>query len=144
MPAKAAPQLTEAETSVLAANQRFYAAFQSLELPRMEAIWLKEEWIQCVHPGWDLLVGWEEIRESWKRIFSNTRRIQIAIKSVRAHVEGEAAWVACTEHITSAFANGFDEALLQTTNMFVRREGNWFLVAHHASPLLDAPQAKVQ
>jgi ketosteroid isomerase-like protein len=144
MPVKAVPEPSGPATAVLEANQRFYAAFQSLNIERMSAIWLAEDWVQCVHPGWDLLIGWDEIRESWARIFSNTRRIQIALSSVRVHVEGNVAWVACTEHITSAFENSFDEALVQATNMFVRREGSWHLVAHHASPLLSAPVPKVQ
>jgi ketosteroid isomerase-like protein len=144
MPAKAALEPSGPVPAVLEANQRFYAAFQSLDIAQMSAVWLHEDWAQCVHPGWDLLIGWDEIRDTWARIFSNTRRIQIGVSSVRVHVEGEVAWVACTEHITSAFANSFDEALVQATNMFVCREGAWYLVAHHASPLLNAPIPKVQ
>jgi ketosteroid isomerase-like protein len=144
MPAKPALDTSSDETAVLEANQRFYAAFQSLDVAKMAGVWLQEDWVQCVHPGWDLLVGWDEVKESWRRIFSNTRRIQVAVSSVRAHVEGDAAWVACTEHITSAFAQSFDESMLQATNMFVRREGAWLLVGHHASPLLSAPAPKVQ
>jgi ketosteroid isomerase-like protein len=144
MAVKAVPETSGPAAAVLEANQNFYAAFQSLNIERMAAIWLPEDWVQCVHPGWDLLTGWEEIGESWARIFSNTRRIQIAVSSVRVHVEDNVAWVACTEHITSAFENSFDEALVQATNMFVRREGSWYLVAHHASPLLSAPVPKVQ
>jgi len=144
MPARAVPELSGPAPAVLEANQRFYAAFQSLDIALMSAVWLHEDWVQCVHPGWDLLIGWDEIRGTWARIFSNTRRIQIAVSSVRVHAEGDVAWVACTEHITSAFANSFDEALVQATNMFVRREGAWYLVGHHASPLLNAPIPKIQ
>src|SRR5206468_10561013 len=44
--------------AVLEANAAFYAAFQSLDLKRMEEIWLRAPYIKCVHPGWGLLVGW--------------------------------------------------------------------------------------
>lgn len=144
MSAEAALKPGGAEAAVAAANQRFYAAFQSLDVVQMEAIWLHNDWVQCVHPGWDLLAGWEEIRESWARIFANTRRVQIALSSVRVHVEGQVAWVACTEHITSAFAEGFDQALVQATNMFALREGAWLMASHHASPLVNPPAPSVQ
>lgn len=144
MPTRAVPETIGPAPAVLEANQRFYAAFHSLDTAKMSSVWLQEDWIQCVHPGWDLIIGWDEIRDSWARIFANTRRIQIALSGVRVHAEGDAAWVACTEHITSAFESSFDEALVQATNMFVLRDGAWYLVGHHASLLLNVPESKVQ
>ena len=139
-----APQTDSLVEAVLAVNRRFYAAFESLDLAEMEEIWAHEDWVQCVHPGWNLLVGWDEVRESLTRIFSNTERIQVAISSVWAHVQGEVAWVACTEHVTTSFAGGFDTAMVQATNLFVQRDGAWRMVAHHASPLPVAPEPPVQ
>ncbi|MGH9704601.1 MAG: nuclear transport factor 2 family protein [Candidatus Acidiferrales bacterium] len=144
MPSPAFPQQESLEQSLRAANQRFYAAFESLDFGQMEGIWLHEDWVQCVHPGWDLLVGWDEVRDSWARIFANTKRIKLALSSVRARVEGEVAWVACTEHVTSLFSSGFDEALVQATNIFVLREGEWALVARHSSPLPPETKQTVQ
>jgi len=60
--------LNNAEQAVLEANRRFYEAFESLDIERMAAVWLREDWAECVHPGWELLRGWEEIRDSWVRI----------------------------------------------------------------------------
>ena len=45
--------------------------------------------MQCVHPGWDLLIGWEEVRERWARIFANAKRVRIALSSVWVRVEGD-------------------------------------------------------
>lgn len=144
MPPSAFPQQESLEQAVRAANQRFYAAFESLDLAQMEGIWLHEDWVQCVHPGWDLLVGWEEVRDSWARIFANTKRIKLALSSVLARIEGEVAWIACTEHVTSLFSTGFDEVLVQATNIFVLREGQWVLVARHSSPLPPEKEQTVQ
>jgi SnoaL-like domain len=127
--------VTEAEQAVCETNQRFYEAFAKLDIEQMDPIWLHEDWVECVHPGWELLVGWPQVRKSWERIFSHTQRMQVEVSSVLVRIEGNVAWIACTERVTSLFENGFDEALVQATNVFALREGAWKMVAHHASPL---------
>ncbi|HTW22742.1 MAG TPA: nuclear transport factor 2 family protein [Candidatus Baltobacteraceae bacterium] len=139
MPPKAAPEKQTPEDAVRYANQRFYAAFETLDLAAMEAAWAHDESVECVQPGWDLLLGWEEVRERWARIFKNTKRVRLALSGVFVRVEGKVGWVACTARVTTAFAEGFDEATVQATNIFIEREGKWLLVAHHASPLPTAP-----
>src|SRR5574337_634977 len=99
MPTRAVTQREGAEQAVRDANRHFYEAFATLDLERMNEVWLHEDWVACVHPGWDLLLGWEEVRESWARIFSSTRRMQVEISSVWVRVEGDVAWVACTEQV---------------------------------------------
>jgi ketosteroid isomerase-like protein len=137
------PQKTP-EEALRAANTRFYAAFESLDLGAMEAVWVQDDAVQCTHPGWDLLLGWEEVRESWARIFANSKRVRIALGSVWMRIEGDVGWVACTEHVTTAFADGFDEASAQATNIFLRREGQWLMAVHHASPLPTTSEPTVQ
>jgi ketosteroid isomerase-like protein len=144
MPAETGLAALTPEQALRNANRRFYAAFEAMDLAALDEIWAHEEWIECVHPGWELLLGWDEVRESYARIFSNTRRMKIALGAVWIRVEGEVGWVACTEQVTSAFAEGFDDALVQATNIFVRRDGDWKLVAHHGSPLPLARETTVQ
>jgi ketosteroid isomerase-like protein len=135
---------TSEEEAVRAANQRFYAAFESLNLAEMEAVWAHDDRVECVQPGWELLLGWEEVRERWMRIFKNTKRVRVALSALFVRVEGDVGWVACSARVTTAFAEGFDEAVVQATNIFVRREGRWLLAAHHASPLPTVRRATVQ
>ncbi|MGB0035571.1 MAG: nuclear transport factor 2 family protein [Candidatus Acidiferrales bacterium] len=144
MATQTTPQKQTPEEAVRAANTRFYAAFESLNLTDMEAVWAHDDAVQCVHPGWDLLLGWDEVRERWARVFANAKRVRIALSSVWVRVEGDVGWVACTQHVTTAFADGFDEATVQATNIFIRHEGAWLLVAHHASPLPTTSRTTVQ
>jgi len=132
------------EEALRVANQNFYAAFESLDIAAMESVWAHDDGVQCVHPGWDLLMGWEEVRGRWARIFASAKRVRIALSSVWIRVEGDSGWVACTEHITTAFADGFDEATVQATNIFVFRDGQWLLAAHHASQLPAVSDSPVQ
>ena len=132
------------EDALRSANTRFYTAFESLDLVQMEAVWAHDEEVQCVHPGWELLLGWEEVHDRWARLFANARRVRIALSSVWVRIEGHVGWVACTEHITTAFADGFDDSMVQATNIFVLREEGWLLVTHHASPLPNPAHSTVQ
>lgn len=144
MSSQTAPQKQTPEEAVGQANTRFYAAFESLDLSAMEAVWAHDDAVQCVQPGWDLLLGWEEVRDRWARIFAGAKRVRIALSSVWVRVEGNVGWVACMVRITTAFADGFDEATVQATNIFIHREGEWLLAAHHASPLPTTTRPTVQ
>ncbi len=57
--------------SVLQANRKFYQALAALDLRAMNHLWLNENWVRCVHPGWAPLEGWEAVHESWQRIFED-------------------------------------------------------------------------
>jgi len=138
------PEKKSPEDTVRAANQRFYAAFNALDMAEMDAVWSHEDTVECVQPGWDLLYGWDEVRERWARVSANTKRAQVVLSNVQVRVEGTVGWVACTARVTTAFADGFDQAVVQATNLFVLRDGQWLLVAHHASALPTSSSATVQ
>jgi len=132
---RALTEMTREEEQVLEANKNFYSALQDLSLEAMEAVWLQEDWVRCVHPGWNLLEGWEAVRESWQHIFQNTNFMRVAVGIQLIRVENSLAWVCCTEKITSAAEGRFDSAHVQATNIFELRNGAWYVVHHHASPL---------
>jgi len=123
------------EEKVLDVNKNFYHALQTLNLEEMEAVWLQEEWVRCLHPGWDILEGWEAVRESWQQIFETTKflRVSLGVQSVR--VEKAMAWVCCTEKISSAAEGRFETTYVQTTNIFKLLNGDWYMVHHHSSHL---------
>jgi ketosteroid isomerase-like protein len=116
------------------ANQLFYEAFGALDLPKMEGVWLDSNQALCVHPGWPPIVGWDPIRESWRRIFNNTTLMHFNIQYVSALVQGDCGWVTCVEHITSVLQGKADNFGILSTNIFVQTPQGWRLVAHHASP----------
>lgn len=123
----------EAElTAIRLANERFYRALTGLDFPAMEALWAHEEGIRCIHPGWEMMEGWEVIRESWTAIFSNTTSLVVEPSQVKVRVEGGMAWVSCLETITSSGSSG-GVTLARATNLFVKRPDGWKMVLHHAS-----------
>ena len=136
----ATPQrLLTDEEEVLNANRAFYAALRALDISQMAHVWLHADWVKCLHPGWDLLVGWEEVRGSWEEIFHSTEQIMVAISRTLMHVAGDVAWISCLENVTTAYQNDFSSALVEATNIFQRYQGRWLMVHHHTTPLTQPP-----
>jgi len=96
-----APMIDD-RTAVLEANAAFYRAFESLDLRRMEEVWVRVPYIKCVHPGWGLLVGWGPVMESWQQIFANTALMRFKLTHVQAEVTGDLAWVVLTREYRNA------------------------------------------
>jgi len=119
------------------ANDAFYRAFESLDVPRMEAVWLHSARVHCTHPGWARLAGWPAVLDSWQRIFENTIGIRFEITGIEISVLGDLAWVVCTENITSETVDGPALARVEATNVFERHDGRWALVHHHGSPVVS-------
>ncbi|HEX8137310.1 MAG TPA: nuclear transport factor 2 family protein [Pyrinomonadaceae bacterium] len=122
------------EEGALEANDRFYAAMNSLDISEMDEVWMDTEEAVCVHPGREAIFGYERIRESWVMIFSVTDSMTIASSNERIHVAGEVAWVACTEIISMMTGEGLIAAAAQATNIFRRTGEAWRMIVHHASP----------
>ena len=121
------------------ANQRFYRAFESLDLSEMDAIWAHGDHVACVHPGWRRLHGWEDVRRSWAAIFQSTSEMRFTITDVRIELRGDLGWVHCTENIISEARGNLSITAILATNVFERSGARWLLVHHHASHIL-APQ----
>jgi len=121
------------------ANARFYRAFETLDLARMEAVWAHADHVKCVHPGWPLLTGWESVRSSWEAIFENTAEMNFTLSEVRAEAAGDFAWVTCTENILSAVDGRVSVTSVLATNLFERGPDGWRMVHHHASHVLASP-----
>ena len=128
-------QPTESDIeAVKQANQRFYDAFGALDIDMMEAAWETSERAVCVHPGWQPLVDWDLIKESWQRIFDNTSLMHFNIRHVNIAVHGDCGWVTCWENITSVVQGRATDFGVLATNIFVRSPVGWKMIAHHASP----------
>ena len=129
------PDKQHDEQDVLAANEAFYRAVQTLDLKLMGGAWWHDEWVQCLHPGWPIVRGWEEVLQSWAEIFRATSQLSISVTRPVARVLGDAAWVSCLEQVTTALEGDFVSARVETTNIFARRQGRWKVVHHHTTPL---------
>jgi len=117
-----------------AVNERFYKALEELDLEQMQRLWLHEPWVRCIHPGWDVLVGWEQVRESLAQIFASTGWMRVTPTECNVHVFGDVGMVACAENITASRDSDVGVAVAQATNLFRRTPEGWRMFHHHASP----------
>jgi ketosteroid isomerase-like protein len=130
---------TSDREAVLAANEAFYRAFESLELARMEQVWLRDQRIACVHPGWRRLTGWGPVMTSWERIFQSAFEMQFELRDAVVTVRGDLAVVLVEEVLTQRGYDGASRSQVIATNVFERPDGAWLMTLHHGSPILAPP-----
>lgn len=127
---------------IKASNLRFYQALSAADLVLMSTVWSQSAEVVCLHPGWPLLRGWDEVRASWQRIFENQGKGRIWPGSVNATVSGELGWVVCTENMEAGTDPESGLAMfieLYATNIFRKEAGRWRMVLHHASQQTQPP-----
>jgi ketosteroid isomerase-like protein len=129
-----------AQKEAARANRRFYEAFERLDFEAMRALWLDDDRIQCVHPGWARLAGRERVHASWRAIFENTTAIEFELSDLSLEIAGDFAWAGCVERIRSVAGGEDIVAAAVATNLYERRAGEWKLVLHHASPILRSDE----
>jgi len=117
------------------ANRAFYQSFERLDLDAMRALWLDDPMVRCVHPGGEVLVGRERVIASWGAIFANTERIRFDIEDLAIELVGDMGWVTSVERIKTKTDDGPLTSEAAVTNLFVRLDGEWRMVLHHASPI---------
>ncbi len=124
------PPMTET-AELLFANEAFYHVFRGRDLAAMDDLWARGAPVVCVHPGWQALMTREAVMESWDGILSNPEAPKVDCRGARAHLLGKLGVVLCYEIIGGS--------VLTATNLFLREDGAWRMVHHHAGPCGTPP-----
>ncbi len=114
------------EESVLAANAAYYDAFQKSDYPALAALWA-DDGVSCIHPGWAILDGREEVLQSYRLILRNPDQEPVISRQARVYLTGDTARVLCIELVGGGS--------LAATNLFIRTGATWRMIHHHASPI---------
>lgn len=115
------------------AETAFYEALENADLEGMMAVWADDEEIVCVHPGGPRLSGFDQVRDSWRQIFSGG-------PSMRFHLSGQQYLRSVRLAIHSVHENilvtGQTNPLspIVATNVYLLTERGWRMLVHHASP----------
>jgi ketosteroid isomerase-like protein len=135
------------------AQQVFYQAIERADLAQMMTVWAEDDDIVCIHPGGPRHTGIEEVRESWRRIFTRgpelkwrifTRGPELKFKLLaERRVPGRMLSVHSVVERIAYVRDGFPPASAIATNIFVRSDDRgWQLLVHHASPIPDERASK--
>jgi ketosteroid isomerase-like protein len=133
-------------------NIRFYKAFEALSIGKMGQVWKHSDDTICIHPGWEMFTSSTAIRESWLRIFENTKMIKFVITNLKIKAFQKIAIVVCLENIDSIIQDENSIRLgVIATNIFEKQNLNnknnndWLMVHHHGSAVANymAPNISV-
>jgi ketosteroid isomerase-like protein len=128
--------LSQRIEEVTEANRRFYAAFESLDIARMDEVWAQQDHVTCIHPGWTIRSGWPAVRDSWVLIFNNTFSMRFELTDVMVQVAGDIAWVICVENLTTQQSDEPQQAKVLATNLYERLGNEWLMIHHHGSAVM--------
>ena len=107
---------------LLRVNREFYRAFSGGDFVAMDRLWAQHQVVLCIHPGWELLRGRERVMASWRGILR--RPMPVRARDEVAEMLGEVGVVTCVEVLP--------QGELAATNVFVREQGVWRILHHHA------------
>ena len=133
------------EQTIEESNIRFYKAFESSSIEKMGEDWKHSDDTICIHPGWEMFTSWTAIRESWIRIFENTRMIKFFISNIKIRVFQNIGIVVCLENIDSIIEDENSVRMgVIATNIFEEHSVNrnkhnndWLLIHHHGSSVAN-------
>jgi ketosteroid isomerase-like protein len=121
-------------TSPQQAEQAFYDAFQKADLDAMMAVWAEDEEVCCVHPAGPRLSTLDDIRDSWRSIFSAGATMRCALLESIQQRGALLAVHSVYERITVVGERQPRGAVI-ATNVYLNTAGGWRMIVHHASPV---------
>ena len=125
------------EDAVLETNQRFYKAINDQNLMFMKKLWYDNYRSLCLHPGGQVIRGYDSIIQSWQDIFSSPDSMEIRLGNVDIVAATDLAWVSCEETFFFISPEGVKTSKACAANIFKRVNDTWKMVLHHASTLPD-------
>jgi ketosteroid isomerase-like protein len=116
------------------AESAFYEAITSADIEAMMAVWADDDDIYCVHPNGARIAGVEHVRESWRQIFSSGQTLRFQLRESQ-YVQGMMLSVHSVYEVITIAGEPRPRGPVIATNVYLRTERGWRMVAHHASPV---------
>lgn len=128
-----------AEKEVLAANDQFYAALNTLftgELAPMNAIWSHANDVTYMGPVGGFQVGWDAVRKDWEAQAAMKLGGKLEATEMRVTAGKDLAVVSNYEKGENTNAKGeVQKVSIRATNVFRKEGGKWKMIGHHTDLL---------
>lgn len=130
-------QKTSDMEGVKAANQAFYDALSARDVNAMQKVWSSDSDIQNIGPRSKAPdVGWPAIQKNLERTFGMFSELKVTMEDPRIKLSGSTAWVSGIERAQrKSKAGEAGTGANLGTSIFVKRDGRWQMVYHHASAM---------
>ncbi len=103
------------------------------DLDAMMAVWADDDEVYCVHPQGPRITGVAQVRESWRQIFAAAQSLRFQVRQQHLLQAMMVSVHSVYEQITLADETRARSCIL-ATNIYMRTERGWRMMAHHASP----------
>jgi ketosteroid isomerase-like protein len=125
------------------AEAAFYEAFMKQDLEAMMSVWADDDEVYCVHPQGPRVTGVAQVRESWRQVFASAQSLRFQVREQHLLQAMMVSIHSVYERITLA---GDDRArrCVVATNIYMRTERGWRMMAHHASPAPELEEVEVR
>lgn len=123
--------------SAEAVQAAFYEAFARGDRRAMHRLWIDDQGAVCIHPTGDVLRGRALIDNSWAAILVGGGAGKIEFEALAVNESAELVVFTGYEHITPTGSRiPFPPVL--ATNIYRKTDAGWRMLAHHASPIMQA------
>ena len=128
-----------AEKEVLAANDPFYAALNTLftgELAPMNAIWSHANDVTYMSPVGGFQVGWDAVRKDWETQAALKLGGKLVASEMQVTAGRDIAAVSDIEKGENLNVKGeIQKVSIRATNIFRKEDGQWKMIGHHVDLL---------
>jgi ketosteroid isomerase-like protein len=115
------------------AEAAFYEALTKGDLDAMMTVWADDDEIFCVHPHGARISGMAQVRESWRQIFNSGQTLRFQLREQQYLHNMMVSVHSVYEHV-SVLGETRTRNPVISTNIYLRTEHGWRMIAHHASP----------
>lgn len=128
-----------AEKEVLAANDKFYAALNTLftgELSPMTAIWSHAKDVTYLGPVGGFQVGWDAVHKAWEAQAAMKLGGKLVATKMQVTAGKDLAVVSDIENGENLNVKGESQKVsIRATNLFRKEDGQWKMIGHHVDLL---------
>lgn len=124
------------DVSLAFANEAFYSALRSGDSQSMANVWLRADTVSVALPPTGLAVGYDQVLDAWRQAFVSGRPTDIDIDILSVEIRPNLAWMVCKQQVEAVRGKNVIGGMRIATNVFQKARGKWFMVHHHASPVV--------
>lgn len=120
-----------------AAERAFYQALCDADLQALKDVWLDDDTVICITPGFQRMEGVEMVLSGWKQVFQMQGGVRFDLTDMHVMQDEQIAIHQIREEI---FYQDQASAIMLTTNVYQFVNSSWRLMLHHSSPEPETPE----